>query len=74
MKALADSGDVGRRAPGHRDRNGPPHSLRNGRLLRIECAVDALEAFLAQGKEEATSLPEGYRQLGAILGAVETEK
>jgi flagellum-specific ATP synthase len=33
-----------------------------------------LEAFLAQAKEEANSLPDGYRQLQAILGALETEK
>ena len=33
-----------------------------------------LEAFLAQGKEEATSLPDGYRQLHGIVGALETEK
>jgi flagellum-specific ATP synthase len=33
-----------------------------------------LEAFLAQGKEEATSLSDGYQQLEAILGAPETEK
>jgi len=33
-----------------------------------------LEAFLAQGKEESTSLPDGYRQLQGILSALETEK
>jgi flagellum-specific ATP synthase len=33
-----------------------------------------LEAFLAQAKEEATALPDGYRQLQTILGALETEK
>jgi flagellum-specific ATP synthase len=32
-----------------------------------------LEAFLAQGKEEATSLREGYQRLEQILGALETE-
>jgi flagellum-specific ATP synthase len=33
-----------------------------------------LEQFLGQGKEEATSLAEGYRQLEGILGRLETEK
>jgi flagellum-specific ATP synthase len=33
-----------------------------------------LEAFLAQGKEEATTLAEGYRRLAEILAAVETER
>jgi flagellum-specific ATP synthase len=32
-----------------------------------------LEGFLAQGKEEATSIEEGYRRLQAILNATETE-
>jgi flagellum-specific ATP synthase len=32
-----------------------------------------LEAFLAQGKEESTSLAEGYRRLAQILTAAETE-
>jgi flagellum-specific ATP synthase len=32
-----------------------------------------LEAFLAQGKEEATGLPEGYRRLAQIMGSTETE-
>jgi flagellum-specific ATP synthase len=32
-----------------------------------------LEAFLAQSKEEATSLREGYQRLEQILGALETE-
>jgi flagellum-specific ATP synthase len=32
-----------------------------------------LERFLAQGKEEATSLGEGYRRLEAIINATETE-
>jgi flagellum-specific ATP synthase len=30
---------------------------------------EPLEAFLAQGKDEATSLAEGYRRLEAILTA-----
>ncbi len=33
-----------------------------------------LEAFLAQGKEEATSLAEGYRRLAEIMAASETER
>jgi flagellum-specific ATP synthase len=32
-----------------------------------------LEAFLGQGKEEATSLAEGYQRLEQIMAAVETE-
>jgi flagellum-specific ATP synthase len=32
-----------------------------------------LEAFLAQGKEEATSLGQGYQHLEQILGTLETE-
>jgi flagellum-specific ATP synthase len=33
-----------------------------------------LEDFLAQGKEEATSLAEGYRRLAGIVAASETER
>jgi flagellum-specific ATP synthase len=33
-----------------------------------------LEAFLAQGKEEATALPDGYRRLHEILSGSETER
>jgi flagellum-specific ATP synthase len=33
-----------------------------------------LEDFLAQGKEEATSLAEGYRRLAEIVAAAETER
>jgi len=33
-----------------------------------------LEAFLAQSKEEATSLTEGYRRLAEIMAAPETER
>jgi len=33
-----------------------------------------LEVFLAQGKEEATSLAEGYRRLAGIVAAAETER
>jgi flagellum-specific ATP synthase len=32
-----------------------------------------LEGFLAQGKEEATGLSEGYQRLEQILGALETQ-
>jgi flagellum-specific ATP synthase len=32
-----------------------------------------LEAFLSQGKEESTSLAEGYRRLAEILTVAETE-
>ncbi|HEY4918715.1 MAG TPA: flagellar protein export ATPase FliI [Xanthobacteraceae bacterium] len=32
-----------------------------------------LEAFLSQGKEESTSLAEGYRRLAGIFGGAETE-
>ena len=33
-----------------------------------------LEAFLAQGKEEATSLADGYRRLAQIMAGAETER
>ena len=33
-----------------------------------------LEAFLAQGKEEATSLAEGYRRLAGIMAVAETDR
>jgi flagellum-specific ATP synthase len=33
-----------------------------------------IEAFLAQGKEEATSLADGYRRLAQILAGAETER
>jgi len=33
-----------------------------------------IEAFLSQGKEEATTLAEGYRRLAEILATVETER
>jgi flagellum-specific ATP synthase len=32
-----------------------------------------LEDFLAQGKEEATTLGQGYQRLEQIMGSVETE-
>ena len=37
-------------------------------------SLQPLEAFLAQAKEEATSLPDGYRRLEEILMGLETEK
>ena len=33
----------------------------------------ALEGFLGQGKDESTSLAEGYRRLAEILAMAETE-
>jgi flagellum-specific ATP synthase len=33
-----------------------------------------LETFLSQGKEEATSLAEGYRRLAQIMAGAETER
>ena len=33
-----------------------------------------IEAFLAQGKEEATSLADGYRRLAQIMAGAETER
>ena len=33
-----------------------------------------IEAFLTQGKEEATSLAEGYRRLAQIMASAETER
>ena len=33
-----------------------------------------LEAFLSQGKEEATSLSDGYGRLAKIIGRLETER
>jgi flagellum-specific ATP synthase len=33
-----------------------------------------LEAFLSQGKEEATSLAEGYQRLAEIMTVAETER
>jgi flagellum-specific ATP synthase len=52
-------------------------AYRPGSSAEVDEAIalhQPLEAFLAQGKEEATSLPEGYRRLQAILQAAETEK
>ena len=33
-----------------------------------------LDAFLGQGKEEATTLAEGYRRLAEIMAVPETER
>jgi flagellum-specific ATP synthase len=38
------------------------------------CLNKPLEAFLAQGKEEATSLAEGYQRLAQIMAGAETER
>ena len=46
-------------------------------LLEVDKAIrlhKPLEAFLAQGKEEATSLAEGYQRLAQIMAVSETER
>src|SRR5690349_1168895 len=51
-------------------------AYRKGSSPEVDEAIrlhPALEAFLAQGKEESTSLPEGYRRLAEILAIPETE-
>jgi flagellum-specific ATP synthase len=51
-------------------------AYRAGSSAEVDEAIrlhEPLERFLAQGKEEATSLGEGYRRLEAILGGAETE-
>jgi len=51
-------------------------AYRAGSSAEVDEAIrlhQPLEDFLAQGKEEATSLAEGYRRLGAILTPLETE-
>jgi flagellum-specific ATP synthase len=51
-------------------------AYRKGSSPEVDEAIGlhpALEAFLAQGKEESTSLPEGYRRLAEILAIPETE-
>jgi flagellum-specific ATP synthase len=42
-------------------------------LPRLLERGEPLEEFLAQGKEEATSLGQGYQRLEQILGRAETE-
>jgi flagellum-specific ATP synthase len=51
-------------------------AYRKGSSPEVDEAIGlhgVLEAFLAQGKEESTSLAEGYRRLAQILTAAETE-
>jgi flagellum-specific ATP synthase len=51
-------------------------AYRAGSSAEVDEAIrlnPALEAFLAQSKEEATSLGQGYQRLEQILGALETE-
>jgi flagellum-specific ATP synthase len=52
-------------------------AYRPGTSAEVDEAIrlhSPLEAFLAQGKEEATSLAEGYRRLAGIVAAAETER
>ena len=52
-------------------------AYRPGSSAEVDDAIrlhKPLEAFLAQGKEEATSLAEGYRRLAEIVAAPETER
>jgi flagellum-specific ATP synthase len=52
-------------------------AYRPGTSAEVDEAIQLhtpLEAFLAQGKEEATSLAEGYRRLAEIVAAPETER
>ena len=51
-------------------------AYRKGSSPEVDEAIGlhpALEAFLSQGKEESTSLAEGYRRLAEILTVAETE-
>jgi flagellum-specific ATP synthase len=51
-------------------------AYRKGSSQEVDEAIGlhpALEGFLGQGKEESTSLAEGYRRLAGILTAAETE-
>ena len=51
-------------------------AYRKGSSAEVDEAIglhSPLEAFLAQGKEESTSLAEGYRRLAGILTIAETE-
>jgi flagellum-specific ATP synthase len=51
-------------------------AYRKGSSAEVDEAIGLhppLEAFLAQGKEESTSLAEGYRRLAEILAIAETE-
>jgi flagellum-specific ATP synthase len=52
-------------------------AYRAGTSAEVDEAIrlhQPLEAFLAQSKEEATSLAEGYRRLAEIVAALETER
>jgi flagellum-specific ATP synthase len=52
-------------------------AYRAGSSAEVDEAIalhEPLEAFLRQGKDEATGLNEGYRQLERILGDLETER
>src|SRR5437016_4913403 len=52
-------------------------AYRHGTSAEVDEAIrlhQPLDAFLAQGKEEATGLNDGYRQLEQILGSLETER
>src|ERR1700758_5151860 len=52
-------------------------AYRAGTRAEVDEAIrlhQPLEAFLAQSKEEATSLAEGYRRLAEIVAAPETER
>jgi flagellum-specific ATP synthase len=52
-------------------------AYRGGTSAEVDEAIrlhKPLEDFLAQGKEEATSLAEGYRRLDEILAVAETER
>jgi flagellum-specific ATP synthase len=52
-------------------------AYRTGTSAEVDEAIalhKPLEAFLSQGKEEATSLADGYRGLAGILAASETER
>jgi flagellum-specific ATP synthase len=51
-------------------------AYRPGSSAEVDEAISLhkpLEAFLAQSKEEATRLEEGYQRLEQILGALETQ-
>jgi flagellum-specific ATP synthase len=52
-------------------------AYRAGTSAEVDEAIrlhDPIEAFLAQSKEEATSLAEGYRRLAEIVAVAETER
>jgi flagellum-specific ATP synthase len=52
-------------------------AYRSGTSPEVDEAIrlhKPLEAFLAQGKEEATSLVEGYQRLAEIMAVAETER